>query len=139
MTITPANRFKRAVLLALLQSHPSVQVTVCTDADGVQLPERLMLISSKCTLELSQNFPVHPEVFQLEDSGVKVLLRFSGKEFLCLIPWESIVTLRALSAVGAKTSDEVFPGEVLPFVMFDGGELWDAVAQRTDTLFSPRD
>ena len=48
--------------------------------------------------------------------------------------------MQARSAVGPEWEEERHPGEVLPFVMFDGGAYWDAVAlNQPEYLHNPRD
>lgn len=73
-------------LIESMLNNGLVMIVVDARKKGVELPADL-LQDSRVALNLSWKFRAYME---LKEESIHALLRFSGKEFLCVIPWNAI-------------------------------------------------
>ena len=76
-------------LLEMLDSGPRglVALHVNPDVDGVVLPAYLMV---ERDVRLNVAYGYNLPTFNIGPEGVDVMLKFSSRPFLCILPWESI-------------------------------------------------
>lgn len=80
-----------------------VGISVNPKVAGVDLPEYLMK-ENKVDLNLSYGFRL--PIFDITYDGVKAKLSFNNKQYLCIMPWNSIFYMRA-----SHEEEEELPSE----------------------------
>ena len=104
---------KRAALEARL-SEGRVQIHLDSTIEGVTLPAYLM---DQVQVILNLSYGFKSEVFVIDDEGVQVTLSFSGKKFLCILPWACIYVMQKLDANGTIAGESEIFFESLPAVI----------------------
>ena len=72
-----------------------VQVRLDSNVEGVVLPDFLM---NRVQVTLNLSYAFRPNVFEIDDLGVCITLSFSGRKFLCELPWDSLYFMQSLDA-----------------------------------------
>lgn len=98
---------KRTALEQLLASG-MVQVSVDPRRAGVELPEDLV-DRPAVKLNLSRRFPGYLEI---DDAGVRALLRFGGVPFPVVLPWACLFAVVSLVGAGWHVWREDAPPEL---------------------------
>ena len=103
---------KRTALEAKL-AEGLVQVRLDSNVDGVVLPEFLM---NRVQVTLNLSYAFRPEVFEIDDIGVCITLSFSGRKFLCELPWDCLYFMQSLDAQRDVVGEADIFMESVPFV-----------------------
>jgi hypothetical protein len=85
---------KRAVLEARLEDG-LVQIRLDSNISGVVLPDFLM---DRVQVTLNLSYAFRSDVFVIDEIGVRITLSFSGRKFLCVLPWSSLYFMQSLDA-----------------------------------------
>jgi hypothetical protein len=101
---------KRTALESRL-SEGRVQVHLDSTIDGVILPEYLM---GQVQVILNLSYGFKPEVFVIDDHGVQIMLSFSGKKTLCVLPWSCFYVMQTLDSKGTIAGESEIFIESLP-------------------------
>ena len=102
--MTLSKRKREAISTRLAEGR--VQIRVDSSTEGVSLPPFLM---GRIQVTLNLSYAFKPEVFIIDEEGIRVTLSFSGEKSLCVLPWESLYFLHSLSPNGESIGDgEVF-------------------------------
>lgn len=124
-------------MFALEESLSVGMTSVYLDSrvDGVSLPDHLMG-QPRVILNLSYLFKCR--VFDIDSAGVRASLSFGGKEFLCVIPWESVYLLHLANPSEEDEQGALF-WESIPDVMRSQFEALAAHLGVEDALLSESD
>lgn len=105
---------KRSNLLDLLEKG-KVQIRLNSNIEGVSLPDYLM---NRIQVTLNLSYAFQPDIFDIDEDGIRVILSFSGQKTLCILPWDSVFFMQALDSTGNTNGvPEIFiesiPEEIL--------------------------
>jgi hypothetical protein len=101
---------KRTALESRL-SEGRVQVHLDSTIDGVVLPQYLM---GQIQVILNLSYGFKPDVFVIDEHGVQIMLSFSGKKTLCILPWACFYVMQTLESNGTIAGESEIFIESLP-------------------------